>query len=161
MVFRRYLIIGIVLIVLVASYFLFFFSPIKTNDYNLYYNKLVSNQDFIESTDIFDITIDEELRDNSNYDYIVTFDNFSYRVDYVKILIIDENAINDENIIYFPSFGILKDEEYSFDKEENYDIDNNVLKGTNLIVLDKEKIDYFLIYFNYSNNELYLRIPTN
>ena len=156
MILKRYLTIGLVLFLLVISYFLFFYEPKIDNDYDFYYNKLVSQEIFDDNIIDFDVNIQEIIRENSNYDYVITFENFIQEKENVKILILDEDLKNNEDVQESASFGIIGNYNYNF--YINDDIENNVIKGCNLVILDNKKVDYFLIYFSGSGEEFFYKI---
>ncbi len=160
MIFKRYLTIAVVLLALVASYFIFFYKGDKTTDYEIYYEKLMSQETYEENSELFDIKIEEMERENGNYDYIVTFENFTTKVENVKILIADKECKNEDKVYSFPSFGIISTKGFSFDKLENTDVENKIVAGTNLVIIDNKKISNILVYFAYLDIELFLSVPS-
>ena len=107
---------------------------------------------------LFDINVEQVPTDSENFDYVVSFDNFTQKLENVKILIMDSQVINKNETYFFPSFGIISYMEYTLDKLENKDIENKVIPGVNLVKYDNKKIDDLLIYFAYKDNEIFLKI---
>lgn len=156
--FKRYLSIGVVAVILFFCYLIFFNKPKVDNDYNLYYQKLKTQETFVSESEFFDIGIEKEIGEGDNFNYIISFENFTSKLDDVKILFIDEKVVAEDEIYYYPSFGIVSYKGYSFDIKENKDINNNVLDGVNLVKYNNKKIDYLLIYFAYNENEIFLKL---
>lgn len=153
--YRRYIIIGLVFLSLVGAYFAFFYNEKNNKDYVKYYNKLVERDRYVERLDGIDLSIDE-IVDNDMYSYIVTFDNVSVRQDNIKVLIVDENHENND-IEYYPSFGILDNKGYSLILD-NENRESNEIKGLNLTILDSCKIESLLIYFSGNGVEQFVKV---
>lgn len=122
--------------------------------YEEYYVKLVENHTYNSILEGIDLSIIES-EENGKYNYIITLDNVSSRQDDVKVLVIENTATKD--IKYFPSFGIVDNKGYSLiplvdEKEENE------VKGINLTILDTDKIEDLLIYFNSNDREQFVKV---
>ena len=155
--YRRYIIVGVVLFLLIGAYFIFFDKKKGGNEYEKYYNKLVEREEFSSYLEDVNIDIKEEKESNSKYTYSVTFDGVSEAKENIKILILDANC-SKEKIENFPSFGIVANKGYSLVKDGKGDEENKLLEGVNLSVSNKEKIDYFIIYFASGSNEEFVKV---
>ena len=60
--FKRYLSIGVVAVILFFCYLIFFNKPKVDNDYNLYYQKLKTQETFVSESEFFDIGIEKRNR---------------------------------------------------------------------------------------------------
>lgn len=158
--YRRYIIVGIVFFLLIWAYFMFFDKKEDNNEYENYYNKLVSNENFISYIDDVNISVEEIDEGNNKYSYIITFDGVNQTKENIKILVLNQECRKDQ-IEEFPSFGIIANEGYSLVKLGNEDESKKMIKGVNLAVLDKEKIEYFIIYFSHSNLEQFVKIKVS
>ena len=153
--YRRYIVIGIVFLLLIGAYFVFFDKDKSDKEYEKYYNKLVDRDNYSDSLNGISLSIDEISEDNK-YSYIVTFDNVSEREDNVKILVVNGNAKKD-NVEYYPSFGIVDNEGYSLILSSE-DRGEKEIKGVNLTILESDKIEYLLIYFSSDDSEQFVRV---
>ena len=159
--YRRYIVVGIVFFLLIGAYFVFFDKKAGSNDYEKYYNKLVKREEFNSYLDDVNINVEEQFdAENSRYSYSVFFDGVNEVKENIKILILDENCSKGK-IEYFPSFGIIDNKGYSLVKEGNEDRANKLLEGVRLSVSNKNKIDYFIIYFSSDNIEQFARIAVS
>jgi len=155
--YRRYIIVGIVFFLLIGAYFVFFDKEKDNNDYEKYYNKLVEREEFSSYLDDVNLSIEEVEEDNSKYSYIITFDGVEEKKENIKILVIDEEC-SKEKVESFPSFGIIENKGYSLVKEGNQDVEKKLLKGVNLTIIEKEKIETFIIYFSSGSNEQFVKV---
>jgi len=156
--YRRYIIVGIVFLLLIGAYFVFFDKDKSDKEYEKYYNKLVDKDNYSDSLDGVSLSVDE-IEENSKYSYIITFDNVSERKDNVKILVVD-GISNKDNIKYYPSFGIVDNRGYSLILSSE-DKGEKEIKGVNLTILESEKIEYLLIYFNSDDGEQFVRVKVS
>lgn len=156
--YRRYIIVGVFFLLLIGSYFVFFNDKETTNDYDKYYLSLISKDNYSDSINGVSLSIDE-IEDNNKYSYIITFDNVSEKQENLKILVLDNNC-NKEKIKAFPSFGIIDNKNYSLVSANN-DIEKKELKGVNLTIIDSDKIEYLLIYYNSNNVEQFVRVKVS
>ena len=156
--YRRYIIVGVVFFLLVGAYFLFFDNKKKDKEYEKYYTKLVGKDKYEEELENVCLSIDE-IEENGEYSYIITFDNVSEKQENIKILVVNGKS-KEDNIGYFPSFGIVENEGYSIVVEDE-EVKEKELKGVNLTILDSEKIEYMLIYFKGNNKEQFVRVKVS
>jgi len=157
--YRRYIAVGIVFFLLIGAYFLFFFEK-KDKSYEKYYSKLVERKSFEDSLNGVNIDIEEIDEGDSKYTYIITFDGVSETKSNVKILVLDEKC-SKEKVDNFPSFGIVANKGYSLVKNGEENEENKLIKGVNLTVINKEKIDYFIIYFSSNNKEQFVKVQVS
>lgn len=151
--YRRYLIVGVVFFLLIGAYFVFFDNDKNDKEYKKYYNKLVNRDEYSSELKGIDLSIDE-ISENNEYSYIITFDNVSVRQNNVKILIVDEQK---KDSGYYPSFGIIDNKGYSIILNDENREDKEV-KGVNLTIVDSDKIENLLIYFFSENTEQFVKI---
>ena len=151
--YKRYIIVGLVFLLLVGAYFIFFDDK-KNNDYEEYYIKLIEKDNYSDSLSGVNLEIVENLEISGKYSYIITFDNVSVLNNDVKILVSDGSEYKDD---YFPSFGIVDNKGYSIIPASESKGDKQV-KGVNLAILESEKINYLLIYYSSNNHEQFVRI---
>ena len=137
---------------------MFFNSEKNDKEYEKYYIKLVEKDKYKEELEGVYLSIDE-VEDNGKYSYIITFDNVGKKQENVKILVVDGKSKEDK-IEYFPSFGIVENKGYSI-VLENEEVKEKEAKGVNLTILDSEKIEYMLIYFNGNNKEQFVRVKVS
>ena len=156
--YRRYFIIGFVFLLLVCAYFIFFDKENNSNDYNEYYNKLVSRETYSDSLDGVGLSIYESI-DDGEYVYSVIFDDVEEKESNVKVLIVDSMASKDE-VKYFPSFGIIDSEGCSLIPEGG----QSSIKEKEMLSLNieyGERIEYMLIYFNGNGEEQFVRVKVS
>ena len=158
--YRRYIIVGAVFFILIGAYFIFFDKDKENDDYEKYYNKLVVNDTFVNYLDDVNLNIQEIGGENDKYTYTITFDGVSEDKNNIKILALADNCSKDK-LEKFPSFGIISNKGYSLVKEGNEDEENKRLKGINLVIIDKEKINGFIIYFACDDNEQFVKAQVN
>ena len=158
LMYKRYIIVGLVFFLLVGAYFIFFNKDNGDKEYKKYYDKLVEREEYSDSLDGVTLTIFEN-EDNGKYNYVVTFDNVNVKQSDVKILIADGNSSKD-NMEYYPSFGIVDNEGYSIILSSEEKKDKEV-KGVNLTIVDSDKIEYLLIYFSGNSNEQFVRVKVS
>ena len=155
--YRRYIIVGAVFLLLVGVYFAFFNDKKGGNEYEKYYNKLVKNEEFSTYLDDVNVSVEEVDEGNNKFSYVVTFDGVSENQNNVKILVLDADC-NKEKVEEFPSFGIISEKGFSLVKNGEENSQNKKIKGVNLIVVDEEEIDYFIIYFSSDKQEKFIKI---
>lgn len=158
--YRRYIVVGVVFFLLVGAYFVFFNDKKDNNDYERYYKKLVEREEFVTYLDDVNINVEEIDEGDSKFSYVITFDGITENQNNVKILVLDE-VCSKEKLEEFPSFGIIENKGYSLVKNGEENIENKKLKGVNLTVLDKEEIDYFIIYFSSDKQEQFVKIQVS
>lgn len=154
--YKRYIIVGIVFFLLVGAYFVFFYDK-KDNTYGEYYDKLIEKGNYSDSLNGVDLSIVENIEKDNKYSYIITFDKVSIVNNNVKILVSDGSEDSEK---YFPSFGIVDNEGYSIIPVSEEKGDKQV-KGVNLTILESEKINYLLIYYNSNGNEQFVRVKVS
>lgn len=157
--YRRYIVVGVVFFLLIGAYFIFFDKNKSSNDYEKYYSKLVEREEYKDYLDDVNVSI-EEVKEDGKYSYIVTFDGVTSAKENVKILVLDEKCNKDE-IEFFPSFGIVGNFGYSLVTNGNEDEEAKKIRGVNLTIIDKEKIDNFIIYFNSNGVEEFAKISVS
>lgn len=157
--YRRYIVVGVVFFILIGAYFVFFDKK-DNNDYKKYYNKLVERENFSSYLNDVNLNIEEVMQDNLKYTYIITLDNVTEKKENIKILVLDEKC-EKGNLEYFPSFGIIDHKGYSFVKLGEEDEEKKLLKGVNLSIADKDKIDNFIIYFYSDGIEQFVKVAAN
>ncbi len=156
--YRRYIIVGVFFLLLIGSYFIFFNDKKDNNDYEKYYNSLVEKEDYLDTLEGVNLSIDE-IEEASKYNYVITFDGVSEKQSNVKILVLNNNCTKD-NVETFPSFGIIDNKDYSLVKENN-NLEKKELMGVNLTIIDSDKIDYLLIYYKANNKEQFVRVKVS
>lgn len=154
--YRRYIVVGIVFFLLVGAYFILFDKENDNNTYEKYYNKLVNKDEFKNYIDDVNLNI-EEIEEDSKYTYIITFDGVSEKKENIKILVLDEKCSKDK-IEKYPSIGIVANKGYSLVPNGNEEEENKLFKGVNLTVIDKDKIDTFIIYFSSNGVEEFAKV---
>lgn len=142
---------------LIGAYFIFIDKKDGNNEYEEYYKKLVERGNFSDSFDGVNVYVEEIVQTDNKYTYIITLDGVSEKKEDVKVLVLDEKCKKDE-VEYFPSFGIMDNKGYSLVKDGEEDNENKMIKGINLTVVDKNKIDCFLIYFSSNGGEQFVRV---
>ena len=150
--YRRYIIVGVFFLLLIGSYFIFFNDKKDNNDYEKYYNSLVEKEDYLDTLDGVNLSIDE-IEEASKYNYVITFDGVSEKQSNVKILVLNNNCTKD-------SFGIIDNKDYSLVKGNN-NLEKKELMGVNLTIIDSDKIDYLLIYYKANNREQFVRVKVS
>ncbi len=156
--YRRYIIVGVFFLLLIGSYFIFFNDKKDNNDYEKYYNSLVEKEDYLDTLDGVNLSIDE-IEEASKYNYVITFDGVSEKQSNVKILVLNNNCTKD-SVETFPSFGIIDNKDYSLVKGNN-NLEKKELMGVNLTIIDSDKIDYLLIYYKANNREQFVRVKVS
>ena len=158
--YRRYIIVCVVCFLLIGAYFMFFDKDEHENDYEEYYTKLVERDEFADYLNDVNLNIEEVFDENFKYSYIIVFDGVNEIKEDVKILVLEENW-SEEEIEYFPSFGIIANFGYSLVKEGNENEENKLIKGISLSISNVDKIENFIIYFSSNGVEEFVKIPVN
>lgn len=154
LMYRRYIVVGVVFFLLVGAYFAFFNKDKEDKEYQKYYTKLVEKEVYSNNLDGIDLSI-VESEENGKYSYIITLDNASSKVDDVKVLVIEDTTSKD--VKYFPSFGIVDNKGYSLISSGD-ERDDKQVKGLNLTVLNSDKIENLLIYFSGNGSEQFVKV---
>lgn len=149
---KRYLIVIVLLVVLVGCFFLFFDKPTNEELYNKYLNKLESRESFddLKENEDLDIVIDSAYIDNQ-YHYVLTFTS-TITLNNFKALVTIENEDSSE---YYPSFGIFDNKNINLVNDEPKDSE---VKGVNLVVSNRDKVETFRVYVSYNNYEYFYSI---
>lgn len=156
--YRRYIIIGLVLFLLIGAYFAFFDKEDENKEYLKHYNKLVDRENY--DSDILGVQISiDEFENEGKYSYIVTFDNVNEIKNNVKILVASGNA-NKDSKEYFPNFGIIDNEGYSI-VPKGTTLKDKQVEGINLAMVEEEKIEYLLIFFYSNNIEQFVKVKVS
>lgn len=155
--YRRYIIVGVVFLLLVGAYFVFFDKDKSDKEYSKYYNKLVDKEEYGDNLNGVTLTIFES-EENDKYSYVVTFDNVSVVNKNVKILVADSSK--KDNKEYYPSFGIVDNKGYSI-IPSNSEKKEKEVKGVNLTVVDVDKIEYLLVYYSSNDNEQFVKVKVS
>lgn len=156
--YRRYLIIGLVFLLLIGAYFVFFDKDKSDKEYEKYYKKLVEKGTYSDSLEDVSVNIYESSK-NGKYIYSITLDNVSEKQSNVKVLIVDSNASKDK-IDFFPSFGIIDNKGYALVPEGETSKDNEK-EGLLLTTEYNSKIEYMLVYFCGNGEEQYIKIKVS
>ena len=150
--YKRYLTVIIVLIVLVGCFFLFFDKPTNKELYTEYFNKLESNSEYDSLVDNDEIKINiEHSYLNNRYHYVVTFTGTTTLNNFKAMVVPNESKVDE----YYPSFGILDNENVNLVASE---AGKNEAKGDNLVISNRDKIEAFKIYVSYNSYEYYYLI---
>lgn len=159
---KRYLTIIITFVVLVGMYLIFFHDRNSVDkEYAKYYEMLINREEFIEDAGVIDILIPAPKKDGDKYQYSISFVDAKQRLENVKIMILDSSVKKEDKIKMTPnSFGIINNKGYTFDVKEAAELDpsDNVLAGGAFNLYDKDKVDYFIIYLSFNNQELFIKI---
>ena len=78
--YRRYIVVGIVFFLLVGAYFMFFDKK-ENKNYEKYYNKLVSHENFKSYLDHVNLNI-EEIEEDEEPLYLMQMDYSDIKVDW-------------------------------------------------------------------------------
>lgn len=150
--YKRYLTVIIVLVVLVGCFFLFFDKPTNKELYNQYLAKLDNKSEYDNLLENNEVNINiEHSYLNNQYHYVVTFTSKETLNNFKAMVIPSENRSEE----YYPSFGIFDNEKVNL---VNHDAEENETKGVNLVVSSREKIESFKIYISYNSYEYYYLI---
>lgn len=156
--YRRYIFIGMFVLLLVGAYFIFFDKDNRNNDYEEYYTKLLKQESFSNTLEGLSLSV-EEIEENGKYSYIITIDEASEKQSDVKVLLLNGNCKEEELEVY-PSFGIIDNKDYSIVPKDE-EISDKEIKGINLTILEKGKIEYLLIYFLGNGKEQFVKVKVS
>lgn len=150
--YKRYLTVIMVLIVLVGCFFLFFDKPTNKELYNEYLNKLdnVNEYNNLVDNNELKINIDHSYL-NNQYHYVITFTSKATLNNFKAMVIPSENKSEE----YYPTFGIFDNENINL---VDSDAGEGETKGVNLVISNREKIESFKIYVSYNSYEYYYLI---
>lgn len=155
---RRYIFIGIFILLLIGAYFIFFYKNNKNNDYKEYYTRLLQQESFSNTLEGLDLSV-EEIEENGKYSYVITIDDAMEKYDDVKVLVVN-GSCSEEKIEAYPSFGIIDSKGYSLIPKGEKKVEKE-LKGINLTILETEKIEYLLVYFSGNGNEQFVKVKVS
>jgi len=150
--YKRYLTVIIVLVILVGCFFLFFDKPTNKELYQEYLEKLqnVETYDDLNSNNNLNIDVEGEYI-NNQYHYVLTFTSTTTLNNFKAMAIIDGVSI----VSYYPSFGIIDNENINLVNDNAKD---NETKGVNLVVTNRDKVETFKVYVSYNSYEYYYLI---
>lgn len=147
------LLVFLILLVGVSSYFIFFNKSGESLDYTYYkqtYDVLVDEDTSFTSFEDLNISAYKAKNVNNKTSVVVTFDGAKYDMFDLDILVIDKVELSSPINILYPSVGLL-DENHLNLVTSSEKVDESSHLGFNVGFITPNDTENLLVYFAYSN----------
>ena len=152
--YRRYFVVGLVFLLLVGAYFVFFDKDNSDNEYEVYFSKLVNADNYVDSLSGVDLEV-YEVETSGKYVYTMVFSEVLKKESNIKVLVMDDSQKDDYG--YYPSFGIIDNKDCSL-VPSGSEKKVNESEGLSLTMEYDKKIEWLRIYFASESGEQFARI---